>query len=217
MFKYSWSWRLVCLRLCLLLEVLFHSFARIHVHAELDEGLVARELLLVQLVQDFFLPLLLEGKHHSSDNLRLLGWSRCLWIVLNCHVCSLAYRLNIELGEYFCNLVLRVLGHLRVRIKLLKESIALDVHLVEDKTILLVLIWLETGLLGVVLIDVLIIFFTFHFIELLMLFRVQICLVLLHLCGHLVALSLIADCLTLIWRSGEALPSQGLHQLIGNW
>ena len=96
----------------MLREELFHSFARVHVHAELDEGLVASELLLVQLIQNLFLPLLLEGKHHSSDNLRLLGMSRCLRIVLDCHVCSLANRLNIELRKYFCNLFLRVLGHL---------------------------------------------------------------------------------------------------------
>ena len=125
-------------------------------------------------------------------------------------------RLDIEFGEDFCNFVLGVLGHVRGRIKLVEESVSLDVHLVEDQTVLLVLVGLEAGWLVVVLVDVLIIFFTFHNIDLLRLLWVQIGLVGLHLNGHLVALRLIAECLTLIWHSLEAWNGLGLHQLLGN-
>jgi len=96
---------MVCLILRLLLEVLLHSFARVHVHAELDELLVACELLFIQLVQDFFFPLFLEDEHDSSNDLRLLGGSRHLLIALDCHVSCLTYRLNIELSKNISNLV----------------------------------------------------------------------------------------------------------------
>ena len=61
--------RRVWLSLRRLLEVLVHAFARVHVHAELDEPLVTGELLFVQLVKYFLFLLFLEGEHDPHDDL----------------------------------------------------------------------------------------------------------------------------------------------------